>query len=141
MSLAKKGGDGFSAEYQSAIHHTSKNDDAELFSASVVGGTAWLFARPDFEQSFEYLFVDEAGQVSVANVVAMGTCAKNIILVGDPMQLPQPIQGAHPGESGLSVFSQATTPFHLTGASFFQCRAECTPRFAGSSPTMSMKAA
>ncbi|MBZ9774019.1 TM0106 family RecB-like putative nuclease [Mesorhizobium sp. CO1-1-8] len=103
VSVAKKGGEGFSAEYQSAIHHTSKNDDAELFSASVVGGTAWLFARPDFEQSFEYLFVDEAGQVSVANVVAMGTCAKNIVLVGDPMQLPQPIQGAHPGESGLSA--------------------------------------
>lgn len=101
ITVAKKGGDGFSDEYRS-IHVASKNDDDQLFSASVVGATAWLFSRPEFEQMFDYLFVDEAGQVSVANIVAMGTCAKNIVLVGDPMQLPQPIQGAHPGESGLS---------------------------------------
>ena len=36
-------------------------------------------------------------------MLAMATCAKNIVLVGDPMQLSQPIQGAHPGESGLSA--------------------------------------
>jgi hypothetical protein len=50
-----------------------------------------------------YLFVDEAGQVSIANIVAMGTCAKNVVLVGDPMKLSQPIQGSHSGESGLSA--------------------------------------
>ncbi|RVC84867.1 nuclease, partial [Mesorhizobium sp. M2A.F.Ca.ET.017.03.2.1] len=85
-----------------SIYVTSKNEDSQLITASVVGGTAWLLSRPEFQQAFDYLFVDEAGQVSVANIVAMGTCAKNIVLVGDPMQLPQPIQGAHPGESGLS---------------------------------------
>jgi superfamily I DNA and/or RNA helicase len=62
-----------------------------------------LFSRDEFDQSFDCLFVDEAGQVSVANIVAMATCARNIVLVGDPMQLSQPIQGAHPGESGLSA--------------------------------------
>ena len=40
--------------------------------------------------------------MSLANVMAMSRVARNIVLVGDPMQLPQPIQGAHPGESGLS---------------------------------------
>jgi superfamily I DNA and/or RNA helicase len=49
------------------------------------------------------LFVDEAGQVSIANVVAMGTSSRNIVLVGDQMQLGQPIQGTHPGESGQSA--------------------------------------
>jgi len=38
-------------------------------------------SRPEFDQAFDYLFVDEAGQVSIANVVAMGTSAKNIVLV------------------------------------------------------------
>ncbi|RJT32651.1 TM0106 family RecB-like putative nuclease [Mesorhizobium waimense] len=101
IAIAKKGGDGFDDPY-GFIYVASKNEDSQLITASVVGGTAWLLSRPEFQQTFDYLFVDEAGQVSVANIVAMGTCAKNIVLVGDPMQLPQPIQGAHPGESGLS---------------------------------------
>ncbi len=71
--------------------------------AQLVAGTAWLFARPEFEQTLDHLFIDEAGQVSLANLVAMGTAAKNIVLVGDQMQLGQPTQGTHPGESGASV--------------------------------------
>ncbi|QLD47489.1 TM0106 family RecB-like putative nuclease [Bradyrhizobium diazoefficiens] len=102
VTMAKKGGDEFAAPYHNLIHHTERNEDAQLQSASVVGGTAWLFARDDFEAGFDYLFVDEAGQVALANVVAMATCSRNIVLVGDPMQLPQPIQGAHPGGSGHS---------------------------------------
>jgi predicted RecB family nuclease len=68
----------------------------------LIAGTAWLFARPDVDQALDYLFIDEAGQVSLANVIAMGVSAKNIVLVGDQMQLSQPIQGAHPGGSGIS---------------------------------------
>jgi superfamily I DNA and/or RNA helicase len=51
----------------------------------------------------DYLFVDEAGQVSVGNLVGMARAAKNIVLLGDQMQLGQPIQGSHPGESGTSI--------------------------------------
>jgi uncharacterized protein len=69
----------------------------------LVGGTAWLFCLPPFDQAFDYLFVDEAGQVSLGHLVAMGVCARNLVLVGDQMQLGQPIQGTHPGESGLSA--------------------------------------
>jgi len=81
--------------------------------ANLVGGTAWLFADQDFDQELDYLFVDEAGQVALAKLVAMGTCAKNIVLLGDQMQLQQPIQGVHPGHSGESTLdyllqSQAT---------------------------------
>jgi uncharacterized protein len=68
----------------------------------VVGGTAWLFAGDQFDQQFDYLFVDEAGQVSLANLMAAACAARNIVLVGDQMQLAQPVQGIHPGESGLS---------------------------------------
>ncbi len=82
---------------------------------ALVAGTAWLFADPGFEAAFDFLFVDEAGQVSLANLTAMGTAARNIILVGDQMQLGQPIQGLHPGESGASALEfllqgKATVP-------------------------------
>jgi len=81
----------------------------DVFSSSevqandqLVAGTAWLFARPEFDQAFDQIYVDEAGQVALANLVAMGTCARNIVLLGDPMQLGQPTQGTHPGHSGES---------------------------------------
>ncbi len=70
---------------------------------NLVAGTAWLFARPELDQAFDHLFIDEAGQVSLANLVAMGLSARNIVLVGDQMQLAQPIQGTHPGRTGLSA--------------------------------------
>ncbi len=82
---------------------TRQNDDSALFEAAVVGGTSWLFSRPEFEGTFDTLFVDEAGQMSAANLAAIGACARNIVLVGDPLQLPQPLQGAHPGGSGASA--------------------------------------
>lgn len=69
----------------------------------LVGGTAWTLAKAGFRDAFDYLFIDEAGQVSLANTIAMGMCAKNLILLGDQMQLGQPIQGSHPGRSGESA--------------------------------------
>ena len=66
-------------------------------------GTAWFFSNECMKSSLDYLFIDEAGQVSLANVVAMSAATKNLVLVGDHRQLAQPIQGVHPGEAGLSV--------------------------------------
>ena len=81
----------------------------------LVGATAFHLARQEELHAYDYLFVDEAGQVSLGNLVAISGCAKNIILVGDQMQLPQPVQGVHPGESGFSCLdylmqNQATVP-------------------------------
>ena len=70
---------------------------------NLVAGTAWLFADEHADETFDYLFVDEAGQVALGNLVAMGLCARNLVLLGDPMQLGQPIQGVHPGHSGDST--------------------------------------
>ena len=69
----------------------------------LVAGTVYLLCNPELRGSFDYLFIDEAGQVSLANLIAMGMCAKNLILLGDQMQLGQPIQGDHPGRSGESA--------------------------------------
>ncbi|MGI8402712.1 MAG: TM0106 family RecB-like putative nuclease [Gemmatimonadaceae bacterium] len=81
----------------------------------LVAGTAWLFAKEELDQQFHYMFVDEAGQVSLANVIVLGLAAHNLVLVGDQMQLSQPMQGAHPGGSGMSALDhllgeQATVP-------------------------------
>lgn len=79
-----------------------KNDDPSLALADVVGGTAWLFCRSEMVDQFDYLFVDEAGQVSLANLFGMSMCARNIVMIGDPCQLPQVIQAGHPEPANLS---------------------------------------
>ena len=84
------------------IRSKSKTEEMDT-SADLFAGTVWTFANPHFRDQLDYLFVDEAGQVSTANIVAMSTATENIILVGDQMQLGQPIQGIHPGEAGQSV--------------------------------------
>jgi predicted RecB family nuclease len=71
--------------------------------ACVVGTTAWGFCREELKDEFDYLFIDEAGQVSVAKLIGMSRATSNIILMGDQMQLGQPSQGTHPAESGLSI--------------------------------------
>jgi uncharacterized protein len=72
----------------------------------LVGGTAFHFAG-EAALAYDHLFVDEAGQVALGNLAAMAGCARNLVLVGDQMQLPQPVQGVHPGESGLSCLDYA----------------------------------
>jgi uncharacterized protein len=85
-----------------SIESTLDNKRAVDPAFQLYAGTAWLFARPELDRRLDYLFVDEAGQVSLGNLVAMGVAARNIVLVGDQMQLAQPIQGDHPGNSGIS---------------------------------------
>ena len=72
-----------------------------LGTEGLVGFTAW--GAQNIISELDYLFVDEAGQVSIANLIAMAHIAENIVVMGDQMQLPQPVQGSHPGDSGMSV--------------------------------------
>jgi uncharacterized protein len=69
----------------------------------VAAGTPWLFAREEMAGLVDTLFVDEAGQVSLANVVAISGAARNLVLLGDPQQLEQPTQGVHPPGAGASA--------------------------------------
>ncbi|MGN6444991.1 TM0106 family RecB-like putative nuclease [Amnibacterium sp.] len=64
----------------------------------VLGGTAWTFsdAQQVERKDLDLLVVDEAGQFSLANTVAVGVSARNLLLLGDPQQLPQVSQGLHP---------------------------------------------
>ena len=86
-------------------------DAAAFFEADheLVAGTGWLLCREELDSKFDYLFVDEAGQISLADALALGTCAKTIVFLGDPNQLPQVSQGAMPEAAKVSVLQ------HLLG--------------------------
>jgi predicted RecB family nuclease len=77
--------------------------------AQLVAGTAWLFADERLEGLVDTLVIDEAGQVALADALAMGIAARNVILLGDPLQLAQVSQGTHPEGTGASVLE------HLLG--------------------------
>jgi uncharacterized protein len=72
-------------------------------AVDVVAGTAWLFASEGFFGKLDVLFVDEAGQMSLANVLAICASARNLVLLGDPNQLRQPSHGVHPRDVDVSA--------------------------------------
>lgn len=93
-------------------------DEINPSKYQLVGGTSFLLCKEEFVGGWDYLFVDEASQFSLADLIACGGCAKNIVLLGDQMQLPQPIEGIHPGKSGLSSLdflmgNHATVPRNM----------------------------
>jgi uncharacterized protein len=103
FSGVKKGNEGNpETEFNSLNITTVFDSEYVSLQHRLVGGTVFHFSRNDQCSTYDYLFVDEAGQVSLGNLVAMAAAAANIVLVGDQMQLPQPVQGVHPGETGLS---------------------------------------
>jgi uncharacterized protein len=65
-------------------------------AANVVGGTSWLWARPEYFEAVDVLFIDEAGQMALADVIAVARAARNLVLIGDPQQLERPLKGSHP---------------------------------------------
>ncbi|HKQ57213.1 MAG TPA: TM0106 family RecB-like putative nuclease, partial [Candidatus Eisenbacteria bacterium] len=81
--------------------------------ARIAGGTSWLWAREEFFEAVDVLFVDEAGQMSLANVLAIAGAGKNLVLLGDPRQLEQPIQGSHPEGTEVSALDHVIGK-HLT---------------------------
>lgn len=101
------GGDtGYEGEFVDSSDHWRDLLDEEL---QLVAGTSWLFARPEFAGFVHTLIVDEAGQVALADVVAVGHATRNLVLLGDPNQLPQVSQGAMPEQAKASVLG------HLLG--------------------------
>jgi uncharacterized protein len=98
--------DGFEHEM---VTVTTKNEavPAALASgdAQVAAGTAWLWAREGMSGSVDVLFVDEAGQVSLAYALAASQGAKSLVLLGDPRQLDQPVKGVHPDGTAVSALS------------------------------------
>jgi uncharacterized protein len=108
----KKSGDNSESRYETAsIASANDVDDFTVASPDTLlfAGTAWLFAHEDLDGAVDTLVIDEAGQVSLADALAMGTAARNVVLLGDPLQLAQVSQGTHPEGTGASVLE------HLLG--------------------------
>jgi uncharacterized protein len=109
--LKKCGSDG-SNSYESKDGLIGNSNEIADFAGGgyeLVAGTAWLFCREEMDGTLDYLVIDEAGQISLADALAMGTCARNVILLGDPQQLAQVSQAIHPPGAGESVLE------HLLG--------------------------
>jgi len=92
---------------QDNLIFAKKNEDifAALASGSVqvAGATHFLWCREDAKDTLDALVVDEAAQMSLANVLAVSPAAPTLILLGDPQQLEQPTQGSHPDGTGVSA--------------------------------------
>ena len=80
----------------------AKKDNEEALEAlrsgkaNVVGGTSWLWSPEPAFEAVDVLFIDEAGQMSLADVLAVSQAAKKLVLLGDPQQLERPLKGSHP---------------------------------------------
>jgi predicted RecB family nuclease len=72
-------------------------------AVNVVAGSAWLWAREEMANAVDVLFVDEAGQMSLANVLAISPATTSLVLLGDPQQLDQPQKGVHPPGAEVSA--------------------------------------
>jgi predicted RecB family nuclease len=94
-------GEGYESAHE-LIDHAEKNEQVTE-DYELVAGTAWLFARAEHRKSFDLIFIDEAGQYSLANAAAVALASKSLVLLGDPQQLPQVNQAQHPDGSGASV--------------------------------------
>ena len=110
VSGVKKSSDSPETQYDGpGFENVTSNAKCAESGAAIVAGTSWLFAREEMSGQFDYLFVDEAGQLSLADTLAMSPCARNVVLLGDPQQLPHVTQGIHPDGAGVSVLE------HLLG--------------------------
>ena len=93
------------------VKYVTDNPRCARNEFNVVAGTTWLFAGKEMANApVDVLIIDEAGQLALADALSASMSAKNVVLLGDPLQLPQVSQAVHPGDSGLSVLE------HVLGA-------------------------
>ena len=78
--------------------HLRQFADDHASHGYVIGGTAWDFCNPTrvARGELDLLVIDEAGQFSLASTIAVAVSARNLLLLGDPQQLPQVSQALHP---------------------------------------------
>jgi len=100
-------------EWTEDIVIARKNEEAwaalETGKANVVGGTSWLWTPEAAFECVDVLFIDEAGQMGLADVLAVSQAAKSLVLIGDPQQLERPLKGSHPDGAEKSALE------HLLG--------------------------
>jgi predicted RecB family nuclease len=108
IGIARKpGSDETESEANTEFPEVASDDAARAALDSgkiqVIGGTAWLWASSAMIGTVDVLVVDEAGQMALANVLAIAQCAESVVLLGDPQQLEQPRKAAHPDGVDVSA--------------------------------------
>jgi predicted RecB family nuclease len=107
IRVAHHGGESWAHPDGTSCEVTSKYPEVQnlLLSGEVnlFGGTAWMWSREEFKNAVDVLFVDEAGQMALPNVLAVSQAAENLVLLGDPQQLEQPRKGSHPDGVNISA--------------------------------------
>jgi len=94
--------------------YSKRKPDLASGEFNLIGGTAWLWANQEMRQHpVDFLLIDEAGQLSLADALASTNGARNMVLLGDPLQLSQVAKAEHPEGSGSSVL-QHVLGEHLT---------------------------
>ena len=89
---------------QQGVEYTTNNPKAADPRFNLVAGTTWLFSNQNMKDApVDVLIIDEAGQLALSDALAASRSAQNLILLGDPLQLPQVSQASHPGGGGRSV--------------------------------------
>ena len=98
LKAVQKASEGSHCQHAAVIAEDNQGvcDALHAGAANVGAGSAWMWAREEMAGSVDVLFVDEAGQMSLANVLALSPAATSIVLLGDPQQLDQPQRGLHP---------------------------------------------
>jgi superfamily I DNA and/or RNA helicase len=106
-AIQKPDGEGEDGSSDPSVTVTSSNaavrDALDRGAANVAAGTSWLWAREEMAGAVDVLVVDEAGQMSLAMVLAAAPAPRGIILLGDPQQLDQPQKGVHPPGVAVSA--------------------------------------
>lgn len=86
------------------VKYEKSGSGPESETYNLIGGTTWLWSRAGMRAyPVDYLVIDEAGQLALADALAAANAAHNLILLGDPLQLAQVSQAEHPNGSGMSV--------------------------------------
>jgi uncharacterized protein len=109
----KVGGDDDGATCGAAIAFKDNKDMAAALlggQVEVAGATAWGWSSAPMRDTVDVLVIDEAGQFSLANALAVSVASRNLVLLGDPQQLDQVVQGTHPPGAERSALA------HLLGS-------------------------
>jgi uncharacterized protein len=104
LRAVRKVSDGPTGPDDAGVTRLKKNPEVATGDFNLVAGTTWLFASLDMvEAPVDVLIIDEAGQLALADALAATRSAHNLVLLGDPSQLPQVSKALHPNGSGASV--------------------------------------
>lgn len=94
-------------ELNEGVSWICTTDNDEVFSSigrvDILAGTSFFWSKPELINSVDYLIIDEAGQLSLIDTLAISRAGKNLLLLGDPQQLQQPVQGTHPDGTAASA--------------------------------------